>query len=43
MSETVSVTRSLVSAPLPQIIERLGLAIAQAQSALSSTAKPTTC
>jgi hypothetical protein len=36
VSETVSVTRSLVSAPLPQIIERLGLAIAQAQSALDS-------
>ena len=36
MSETVSVTRSLVSAPLPQIIERLGLAIAQAQSALDT-------
>lgn len=34
MSETVAVTRSLVSAPLPQIIEGLGLAIAQAQSAL---------
>ncbi|GAA6132399.1 hypothetical protein [Halopseudomonas sabulinigri] len=36
MSETVSVTRSLVSAPLPQIIERLGVAIAQAQSALDA-------
>lgn len=34
MSETVAVTRALVSAPLPQIIERLGLAIAEAQSAL---------
>ncbi|MEH0195736.1 hypothetical protein V7S57_08360 [Caulobacter sp. CCNWLY153] len=34
MSETASVTRQLLSAPLPQIIERLGIAIAQAQSAL---------
>jgi hypothetical protein len=34
MSETVQVTRSLLSAPLPQIIERLGMSIAQAQSAL---------
>jgi len=34
MSETVQVTRSLMSAPLPQIIERLGMSIAQAQSAL---------
>ena len=34
MSETTTVTRSLVSAPLPQIIERLGLSIAQAQAAL---------
>lgn len=30
----VQVTRSLVSAPLPQIIEKLGVAIAQAQVAL---------
>ncbi|MAG64884.1 MAG: hypothetical protein CMK74_03285 [Pseudomonadales bacterium] len=36
MSETTTVTRSLVSAPLPQIIERLGLSIAQAQAALDS-------
>jgi len=36
MSETTTVTRSLVSAPLPQIIERLGLSIAQAQSALDN-------
>lgn len=34
MSETVQVTRALVTAPLPQIIEKLGLAIAQAQFAL---------
>jgi hypothetical protein len=34
MSETAAVTRQLLSAPLPQIIERLGIAIAQAQSAL---------
>ncbi len=34
MSETVKVTRALVTAPLPQIIEKLGLAIAQAQFAL---------
>ncbi len=38
MSEAASVTRSLVSAPLPQIIEKLGLAIAQAQYALDSNA-----
>ena len=36
MSETTTVTRSLVSAPLPQIIERLGLSIAQAQAALDN-------
>ena len=34
MAETTAVTRSLLSAPLPQIIERLGLAIAEAQMAL---------
>lgn len=34
MAETVAVTRSLMSAPLPQIIEQLGLSIARAQSAL---------
>ena len=34
MAETPSVTRALVTAPLPQIIEKLGLAIAQAQFAL---------
>lgn len=38
MSTAVSVTRSLVSAPLPQIIEKLGIAIAQAQYALDSNA-----
>jgi|SRR5690606_30860668 len=38
MSATVQVTRALVSAPLPQIIEKLGLAIAQAQYALDSNA-----
>ncbi|TDM06097.1 MAG: hypothetical protein C4K60_15700 [Ideonella sp. MAG2] len=36
MSETAEVTRSLVSAPLPQIIEKLGLSIAQAQAALDA-------
>ncbi len=36
MSETTTVTRSLVSAPLPQIIERLGLSFAQAQAALDN-------
>ena len=36
MSETVEVTRSLVSAPLPQIIEKLGISIAQAQAALDA-------
>lgn len=36
MAETPSVTRALVTAPLPQIIEKLGLAIAQAQYALDS-------
>lgn len=34
MSETVNVTRQLVSAPLPQIVESLGKSIAQAQAAL---------
>ncbi|WP_108263266.1 hypothetical protein [Mangrovicoccus ximenensis] len=34
MAETPQVTRSLLSAPLPQIIERLGISIAQAQAAL---------
>lgn len=38
MSAATDVTRSLVSAPLPQIIEKLGLAIAQAQHALDSNA-----
>jgi hypothetical protein len=36
MAETPSVTRSLLSAPLPQIIEQLGLSIARAQSALDA-------
>lgn len=36
MSTTTQVTRALVSAPLPQIIEKLGLAIAQAQYALDN-------
>lgn len=36
MSETAAVTRALVTAPLPQIIEKLGLAIAQAQYALDT-------
>lgn len=36
MAETVNVTKSLMSAPLPAIIERLGLSIAQAQSALDA-------
>lgn len=34
MTETVPVTRQLLSAPLPQIIERLGIAVADAQAAL---------
>lgn len=34
MPETPQVTRALLSAPLPQIVERLGMSIAQAQSAL---------
>ncbi len=34
MSETVQVTRALVTAPLPQIIEKLGASIAEAQFAL---------
>ena len=34
MAEAPSVTRSLMSAPLPAIIEQLGLSIARAQSAL---------
>lgn len=36
MAESVAVTRALVTAPLPQIIEKLGLAIAQAQFALDT-------
>jgi hypothetical protein len=36
MAESVEVTRALVTAPLPQIIEKLGLAIAQAQFALDT-------
>jgi hypothetical protein len=34
MSTTARVTRSLLSAPLPQIIETLGVSIAEAQAAL---------
>jgi hypothetical protein len=34
VAETPKVTRSLLSAPLPDIIQRLGVAIAQAQYAL---------
>jgi hypothetical protein len=34
MSDAARVTRTMLSAPLPQIIERLGIAIAEAQSAL---------
>jgi hypothetical protein len=36
MSAATEVTRSLVSAPLPQIIEQLGLSIAKAQAALDN-------
>ncbi|MBM9593566.1 hypothetical protein [Roseitranquillus sediminis] len=36
MAETPQVVRSLLSAPLPQIIERLGVAVAQAQMALDT-------
>lgn len=38
---SVAVTRALVSAPLPQIIERLGTAIAQAQHALDTNSVET--
>jgi len=41
MSETVSVTQQLVSAPLPQIIERLGISIADAQRALDENSVKT--
>ena len=34
MSEVPKVTNQLISAPLPQIIERLGIAVAEAQGAL---------
>ena len=34
MAGTTSITRSLLSAPLPDIVQRLGVAIAQAQWAL---------
>lgn len=34
MTDVPAVTRSLLSAPLPQIIEKLGVSIAQAQMAL---------
>ena len=36
MAKTPSVTKSLMSAPLPAIIEQLGLSIARAQSALDA-------
>ena len=36
MAKTVAVTRALVSAPLPQIIVKLGLAVAEAQFALDT-------
>jgi hypothetical protein len=36
MADTPAVTRQLMSAPLPQIIEQLGLSIARAQSALDA-------
>jgi hypothetical protein len=36
MAETPEVTRALVTAPLPQIIEKLGISIAQAQFALDT-------
>jgi hypothetical protein len=41
MSETVQVTKSLLSAPLPLIIERLGVAIAEAQRALDENSVQT--
>lgn len=34
MSDAARVTRTMLSAPLPQIIERLGVAVAEAQNAL---------
>ena len=36
MADTVQVTRALLSAPLPQIVEQLGISIAQAQAALDA-------
>lgn len=36
MSEAATVTRALTTAPLPQIIEKLGVSIAQAQLALDT-------
>lgn len=41
MSEVPSVTRQLVTAPLPQIIERLGIAVADAQAALDKNSVKT--
>lgn len=38
MAAAPAVTRQLLNAPLPQIIERLGIAIAEAQSALDRNA-----
>ncbi|MCD8512323.1 MAG: hypothetical protein LRY63_02105 [Nitrincola sp.] len=37
MSAVPKVTRALLNAPLPSIIERLGISIAQAQAALDQT------
>lgn len=41
MSQVPSVTRQLLSAPLPQIIERLGIAVADAQAALDKNSVAT--
>ena len=41
MSQVPSVTRQLQSAPLPQIIERLGIAVADAQAALDKNSVAT--
>jgi len=41
VSEVPAISRQLLSAPLPDIIERLGIAVAQAQSALDANSVKT--
>lgn len=41
MTQVVTVTNQLLSAPLPQIIERLGIAVADAQRALDANSVKT--